>query len=299
MNRLFLMLLTCVLTSLETRACDVCGCGVSNYHYGMLPQFQKNFVGLRYRYRSFNSELDASHAAPYSYETFQTAELWGRFYPLKRLQAFIFIPYNFNHRKEGEKVTTLQGLGDVMISANYNILNTYDSARPVKHNLLLGGGVKFPTGEFTTVQDGLTVNQNFQLGTGSIDFLFNAIYTVRYNKVGLNGEFTYAYKNTNKDEYRFGNTSQASVTAFYIIPAGAFSFMPNAGISAEFFKANKQYGEPFPDTSGWASLYNLGLESYFRSTALGFTFTNPYKQALFSGNVTAESRYSVHLTFMF
>lgn len=279
-------------------ACNTCGCGVGGYHYGILPQYQKNFIGLRYRYRSYVSELESGHLAPYSYETFQSVELWGRFYPLKRVQAFVFAPYNFNERKEGEKLTYLEGLGDIVVSANYNVFNTYDSTATFKHTLLVGAGVKLPTGKFRALDDGLTVNQNFQLGTGSLDVLFNLIYTLRYKNAGLNTEFTYNYNTTNPDDYRFGDMTRTSLTGFYILNAGALTLMPNAGASLETFRDNKQFEQPFPDTGGWAMLYNVGVEAYYKNVALGFSYSTPGKQKLFNDKVTSNDRVSVHLTLM-
>jgi hypothetical protein len=288
------------LTAVDAVACNVCGCGVANYHYGILPQYTKNFIGVRYRHRSYQSTLEAGHDAPFSNETFQSAELWGRFYPFKKLQAFVFLPYNFNERIEGQKITRLTGIGDAVISANYNLFNTYDSVHArIKHSLLIGGGVKLPTGKFQAIEDGLTVNQNFQLGTGSIDFLFNLIYTIRMNKVGFNGEFTYNVNTTNKDDYRFGNTSRSGVSTFYVASTGKLTVMPNAGVSVETFADNKQYGQAFPETGGWAMLYNAGIESYYNQIAFGITYTHPGKQQLFSGNVTSYDRIAMHVTFMF
>lgn len=299
MKKIFLLLL---LTAIfyESSACNTCGCGVANYHYGILPQFQENFVGLRYRYRTYDSRLDAGHLAPYSYERFQSTELWGRFYPMERLQLFAFVPYNFNKRIEGEKVTHLEGLGDIVVSANYSLINTYDTEKASgwTHNLLVGAGLKFPTGKFRALEDGMTINQNFQLGTGSVDYLFNVLYTLRHANLGVNTEFSYQFNNTNADEYRFGNTSKSALTAFFIPETGALTLMPNAGIGLETFKDNRQFDQPFPDTGGWALLYSAGVEAYFRSVAMGVTYTHPGRQELFSGKVMANSRVSMHLTFM-
>ena len=297
---LTIVTLLMLLCSQALMACNVCGCGVANYHYGILPQFQKSFIGLRYRYRSYVSQLEEGHAAPYAYETFQSAELWGRFYPARRVQAFVFIPYNFNNREEDDKSTSLTGLGDIVISANYNMLNSYDSTNSVlKHNLLIGGGVKLPTGKFRAIEDGLTVNQNFQLGTGSVDLLFSMIYTLRYKKAGFNTEFTYNFNTTNKDDYHFGNTSRTGLSVFYVLNAGALTVMPNAGASLETFKNNKQFGQEFDDTGGWAALCNAGIESYFRNIAFGVSYTHPGKQELFSGKVTSNDRFATHITVMF
>ena len=57
--------------------------------------------------------------------------------------------------------------------------------------------------------------------------------------------------------------------------------MPNVGISGEFFKDNKQFGEPFPDTGGWACLYNAGAEIYYRNVALGFHIHTPASRNYF------------------
>ena len=286
--------------AIDSHACNTCGCGVANYHYGILPQYQKNFIGLRYRYRSFDSRLDVTHMASYSYETFQSTELWGRFYPMDRLQIFAFVPYNFNERREGEITTQLRGLGDVVVAANYNVLNTYDSTSSGwKHNLLVGGGIKLPTGDFDAMQSGLTINQNFQLGTGSVDFLFNVIYTLRFRNAGINTEFTYNHNTRNRDEYRFGNTTRSGLTAFFIPKTGGVTLMPNAGVSIETFKDNSQFEQPFPDSGGWAMLYNAGLEAYVKRFAFGLSYSHPGKQQLFSGQVTANDRVLAHLTFMF
>ena len=298
------ILIVCFISMLclpsPSHACNVCGCGVGTYHYGILPQVGKNFVGMRYRYSSFKSTLDDSHAHQYSYETFRTTELWARFYPIKRVQAFVFVPFNFNERREGPTTKNLEGLGDVIISANYNVINTYDSAdRFFKHNLLIGAGMKLPTGEYRQIENGLTVNQNFQLGTGSVDVLLNVIHTIRHNNLGLNAELSYNINTTNKDEYKFGNAGRAGLTAFYILRAGAVTVMPNVGISAEFFRDNKQFDQPFPDTGGWASLWNVGSEIYYRSVAVGVSWSHPGKQELFNGMVEADDRVSAHVTVMF
>lgn len=299
MKYIYLLIIYFTISITDSHGCDICGCGVANYHFGILPQFQKNFVGMRYRYRSYVSKLESGHLAPYSYETFQSTELWARFYPLKRLQTFVFVPYNFNERKEGEKITYLNGLGDIVVSTNYNVINTYDSGSMFKHSLLVGAGVKLPTGRFREIQDGLTINQNFQLGTGSVDFLFNLIYTARYKSFGFNTEFTYSVNTTNRDEYRFGNASRSGLTAFFIPKTGIITLMPNVGYSFETFRDNRQYGQVFPDTGGWATLYNAGLESYYKNFALGFSYSHPVKQKLFKENVTSNDRFSVHMTVMF
>src|SRR5690606_7301085 len=139
-----------MVTVVDTaQGCNVCGCGVGTNHHGILPQFQKNFVGVRYHNKTYRSHLGMEHAAMYSNEHFQSVELWARFYPAKRVQVFAFLPYKINERTEGSDVLRLRGIGDASVSVNYSLINTYDSAlATLRHNLMIGGGVKLPTGNF-------------------------------------------------------------------------------------------------------------------------------------------------------
>jgi len=117
--------------------------------------------------------------------------------------------------------------------------------------------------------------------------------------MGLNTEFTYSINTTNRDEYRFGNTSRTAVTAFYMLNVNGLTIMPNAGAGIETFQDNKQYGDAFPDTGGWAILYQAGIESYYKRMAFGLSYTVPGKQELFNGQVAAHKRVAAHVTFLF
>src|SRR5688572_32202916 len=96
----------------NVQACDACGCGVGSYQFGILPQQNKNFVGIRYQAKS--DETTPFHGSQ-SKEEFQTMEIWGRFYPLKKVQVLALLPYNFNRQETDGKPTELQGLGDGLV----------------------------------------------------------------------------------------------------------------------------------------------------------------------------------------
>lgn len=77
----------------QLQACDLCGCANGGSFFGILPQSHRQFVGLRYRYSSYESHLNSVNLR--TKEVFQSTELWGRFYPLKRMQVIAFLPFNF------------------------------------------------------------------------------------------------------------------------------------------------------------------------------------------------------------
>lgn len=300
---LFLLLLISFMT--PALSCDICGCGNGGSFFGLLPQGHRRFLGLRYRYASFDSHLGSLNLR--TREQFRTAEVWGRFYPLKRTQVLAFVPYQFSQQtmlKTGE-VTPLQGLGDASVLVQYNLLNTFmrddTVARSVDHNLLVGGGIKLPTGRYRydETSPAEVANPNFQLGTGSVDYLLSAIYTARYRQWGLNTDLSYRLTGNNPSRYRFGNRLNASVSAFYLSSNGPKSVMPNAGVFLEQAARDRQQGATNPRTGGYAAYLNVGTEVYLSKLSVGIAYRCPLAQHLANGEIRANAQLSTHVTFLF
>lgn len=293
-----------VALSWPTLACDLCGCSNGSSFFGILPQGHRRFMGLRYRFTQFDSHVGSVNLR--SRETFRTAELWGRFYPVKRVQVLAFLPYQFSEQillKTGQR-TPLQGLSDVTLLAHYNLLNTFmqDAAnRKVDHNLLVGGGIKLPTGRYRYDETSIAEvdNPNFQLGTGSTDLLLNAIYTARYQRIGLNTDVSYRVNTTNANGYRFGNRTTATASLFYMSSLGTKSIMPHLGIYVEKANRDMRAGEVNIRTGGYATYLNAGTEVYLSKVSVGLSYRQPLVQNLSNGEVQARSQVTTHLTFLF
>lgn len=289
-----------------THACDVCGCSLGGNYYGILPQFNKNFIGLRWSQAKFYAYMN--HNSPnlspeYSYDTYTKAELWGRFYVNKRFQVFAFVPYAYNDMNGSEQKISNRGLSDVTVMGNYILVNTGDNETSRwKHTLMIGGGVKLPTGKNNLKDNGLLVNPNFQLGTGSLDFLANAVYTIRYQKLGFNTEAGYKMNTRNRDDYLFGNQFHASGQFFFWQNVGSFSFLPNAGVYAEQSTQHKDGNAIQTNTGGYAVLATAGLETYFKRLTAGINYKHPVKQKFNSdeiAEITSKDRWMVSLTYSF
>ncbi|KAA9345835.1 hypothetical protein [Adhaeribacter soli] len=280
------------------KACDACGCGVGSYQFGILPQQSKNFVGIRYQQKS--DKTTPIHADLQSEESFRTTEIWGRFYPLKKVQVLALLPYNFNEQKTLEKTTRVQGLGDALVLVNYNLVNNTDSLyQKVKHNLFVGGGVKLPTGHYERKVEDSELNPNLQLGSGSFDFVANAMYTVRYDKIGLNTNATYKYNTENKNEFLFGNKFGAGTVLFAVLKVKETAIMPNAGFSTEITGKDFTYGAELLESGGYVNFASVGSEFYLTKLSAGLTFQKPVSQNLSEGYVKTGNRLLTHLTFMF
>lgn len=305
MKKILILIITLAAAFTSSHACDVCGCSLGGSYYGILPQFGKNFIGLRWSQAKFYAHMNhgAVLGEEHSNDTYRKMELWGRYYINDRIQLFAFVPYSYNSMNGTEQKIKTHGLGDVSILANYLILNTGENkTRKFKHTLMAGAGIKVPTGRYDLEDNGLIVNRNFQLGTGSVDFIVSAVYTIRYQKVGLNSEAGYKINTRNNHEYLFGNQFHASTRFFYWQNIGAVSVLPNVGAYYEQAAQHRDNEIIQANTGGNAVLLSAGLEIYYRMVSVGFTYQDPVRQKFNSDDVaeiTSRDRLSVSLTFSF
>lgn len=301
MKKILLLAAACWLSWQSALACDVCGCSIGGQYIGILPQFYSHMAGLRYQYRSFVTNHPASllenHGPERSEEYFHTTELWGRAQLSKRWQAFFFAPYHvFRQTGFGTKVAAI---GDLQLTANYVLLNTADSANAVKQTLLVGGGIKIPTGRYQQLQDNERLNPNLQAGTGSWDFQLNASYTLRYGKVGFNSEATLRFNTVNANDYRFGNRVNAAAKVFYWQQGRRLGWLPYAGLAAELAALDTDAGERLSLTGGQLWLGEAGLDLYYQRFSIGAAMQIPVFQDLADGLVDSGNRFSARLSVFF
>lgn len=291
-----------MLLLLSASACEICGCSSGGGFTGILPQFRRHFVGVRYTYRSYittHPTTDGSKLT--SMDRFHTADIWGRFYVHKRVQLFAVIPINSFSQTESGFTTPTTGLGDVQVFVNYAVMQTPDSSNsPWKHVLLAGGGLKAPTGENNAQNRiGERLNQNLQPGTGSWDALVNMVYTVRYKKWGMNLDANARITTTNNQGFRFGNRVGGSAKFFYWAKYRNWSFLPQIGVLADYGMKDKDQGATIPESGGLAMMGTVGADVYFKRYVAGFTFQQPLQHSLAAGTIQPFQRYSVNLAVLF
>lgn len=304
MKKLTLILIFIITTASIVEACDVCGCSLGGNYFGILPLYNKNFVGLRWSQASFYSHIAPTQYLPaqHSHDTYSKMELWGRYYLTKRIQLFAFIPYMYNDMNGTDQVVYAQGLGDINIMANYVILNTGEEKSDLKHTLIAGGGVKLPTGKFSLTDKGKIINRNFQMGTGSVDFNINAVYTIRYKKTGMNLETGYKINTRNRDQYLFGNQYRASAQAFYWQKLGPVSILPHAGINFEQAAMHKDGDIIQVNTGGTAWFGSGGMDIYVNRFTAGLNYQEPLAQNYNSddtADILSKARWTASLTYNF
>jgi hypothetical protein len=278
-------------------ACDICGCSSGNYFIGPFPFFHKHFFGTRYTFRSFRSAV-ANDPGQFSKDFYQTIELWSGWNIGKKWQVLAFVPYNINRQNSDDGLTKSSGLGDINLIVNYNLLNKQSKDKGgnnISQQLWVGGGLKIPTGKFSPDPNDIIPTASNQAGSGSVDYLLNAMYAIHIRNWGINSNVNYKI-NRKADGYQFGDRFSSTAFVFRSFNSGNIVFNPNMGLLYEKLRANKLDGAKVPDSGGNALLAAAGLEIGFNKMSVGFNAQLPVAQNFSNGQTTAKIRGMIHMT---
>ncbi|MGB4772311.1 MAG: transporter [Chitinophagaceae bacterium] len=301
------MVLWSLIVSTKVNACDICGCGVGNNYIGILPEFRKHIVGLRYRSNSMWTHLGVGGANTYltTRERYRTFEAWGGWTINDKFRVMATIPYHFIDKENQGTTVSKAGIGDVSISGFYQLVNNrhmLTSSSLIVQSLWLGGGVKLPTGKYNPDDNRNTAkNSNlFQLGTGSVDLNLSGMYDLRIQDMGVNIAANYRMTTANRYNYKYGNKVNVNAQLYYKFrPSMQFSIAPNAGIQFENASLDTDKGFKVTVSGGNLTLGTIGLEGGIGSIAFGANYQFPLSQNLASGIVKANDRLMIHVGFTF
>jgi len=300
----FILFVSTISTS---SACDICGCGIGSYYIGILPQFNKRFVGLRYQHKTL-----VTHLGPFGErtpnttdETYQSVEIWGGWNIGKKFRVLAFVPYNFNERNGQTGNGTKNGLGDIAAMGYYSLVDHKATigSKLLVQSLWLGIGVKIPTGKYEP-SERLILSEspnNFQLGTASTDFTLNATYDIRLQDAGLDVNLNYKINTANEHEYRYGNKFTTNILAYYKFRiANRLTLAPNAGVLYETAEQDIESKKYAVEVSGGHSLSAVaGIEMTMDRFSVGANYQQVHSQNLAGGRANAGNRLMVHTSIAF
>jgi hypothetical protein len=294
---LFLLLSRLVQT---VEACDACGCALGGFNFGIIPQNEAHFIGMKYSTAHFYADMMHGGNLEYSHDLYQRIDVMGRIALKDRLQLNVVLPYMYNTMNGSHEKEQLKGLGDPMLMLNLKVID--QSGNPMEkwlHNLWLGGGIKAPLAPFEYSKAGDLINPNFQLGSGSFDYLAMVNYTSMRNRFGLNVEAVYKINTLNSQQYRFGNQYNAQANGFYTTKLGNLRVLPLVGVYHEYGGQHTHEGFFQANSGGQSTMAQVGIQGQFGSWMVHSNFQKPIQQAFNSdSHVTIEARNRFSVTFI-
>jgi hypothetical protein len=299
-------LVSLLMAVASTRACDICGCGVGTQYIGILPDFRKQILGLRYRYSKLWSHL--GNGGSYTYlttaEQYSSVELWAGWNIGKKFRVMASVPWQSITRTNQGVSKSKQGIGDASVWGFYNLLNKRSNAsnRLLVQSLWIGAGLKLPTGHYAATDKSSTgTNSNlFQLGTGSIDLLTSVMYDIRWQDLGLNVNAQYRFNGKNQSDYTYGNKISLNGQLYYKWTlARQVTAAPNAGLLYESSKYDLDNKLKVDLSGGNVTALSLGAEFSFNRITLGGNWQHPLAQQMANGIIKAGNRGMLHVGYTF
>ena len=277
----------------QANACDICGCGVSNYNPFLFPHLSKTYLSLSYLHRTYHTHQGTEYAGTEYYNSILAA---GQYSFGKKLQVVAMLPYQINRLDNAEGVKNISGVGDASILVNYKLWDKMTKQN--RHTILIGGGFKLPTGKYSPAKNETINDQNFQLGTGSFDYLLNASYRLSYRKWMFGAASSYKYNTSNHDDYRFGDVLTNGATIVYRQEMDNFSLAPYVQLVHEK-QMKDASNHVIHEHSGRHVLYTgAGLDINTRKIAVGFNYQFAPEQDLAHGDINVKPRFTTHISFI-
>jgi hypothetical protein len=290
-----------LLLSLAAYPCDACGNAATGGYIGILPQFNRHFVGIRYQFRYFSS-LSATDPASgvRNVEYYHTWNIWGRINPHKRLQILINAPMHYYQQVDKNIKRELIGPGDIWTLVQYQVIRTPDSsAKKMRQSFMLGGGIKLPTGRFNIYDSTGYYDRNLQPGTGSWDFLLSAQYTLRWKGWGLNAELNARLSTLNPDNYLYGHKLNANLKGFYWAKGEKVSVLTSAGFGYDYGSKDVYLHQKITNSGGHMVSASASADLYIKRWVVGAEFRMPFYAEMSSGLLNPGPQLMSQLMFTF
>ncbi|MDA0691508.1 MAG: hypothetical protein O3A78_03690 [Nitrospinae bacterium] len=173
----------------------------------------------------------------------------------EKLTASLNVPFRNDRRHEhydevntvDEKFTNADGttgMGDITLLLKYALLQT------LKHQFILGAGVKFASGEYQLRDSDGTINEpTLMPGTGSYDAILSGLYIFSLipNRLNLFTSVSHRFTTENPLDYELGDTTLVDGGMIYVLTD---SVSLSAQINARIARRDEFIGMPVPSTGG-------------------------------------------------
>jgi hypothetical protein len=292
---------------------------------GITPYDNKSSISFLHRYRVFNGyrnyqsqshffpksayrvahadeSLDSSITKNYSskdFESYKIFELRFKYFILKRLELNVFVPLLNNKSKADNQYISHTGLGDVSFNAGFHAI-TPKADKKVRHKLILGAGIKLPTGNYYA-HDAFSDRLPFEMqpGTGSIDGFTYINYVVMTKKIGASVSLNYKANGQNKFHEKLCNSHNDFASVFYKVPIKNVILYPSVQANYENTKGLSIKNELQKNTDMNSLLLGPGLDMYYKSFSINLAWQFTAYEEVKNGNLKSAGRLSFALNYSF
>ena len=296
MRKLVAVLVFCFFYFVSN-ACEVCGYGNAINAIGLLPQFSKSFIGVRYAYQTFTTthpddkEIEA--------DRFMQFELNGRYVISNRLQCSFSLPYAINQQK-GSAHLQSNGVGDITTFLTYTAIPTKNIGKSnLYHALQFVIGVKLPTGKYKNDFSSSTFNEHLYPGTGSWDFIPTLNYVINYKQIGINLDISAKLNSNNKLFYKMGNQRSGNFKLFYNNNRLKINLIPFLALGYLTSKADINASKEVPYTGGYEWNAQFGADVMYNKYLVGFQYLKPVDQKWNDGYSCHEAKFNIRFLYFF
>lgn len=286
-----------VLASLQSKACDACGCAVGANGSGLLTQLNKNFISLQYGHASFtpNTALATSNK-----DQFNIAEISFRYHITPKLKVQVFQPFHYNNREmKNSEILSFNGVGDARIMASYSWLNFIPEGANYNVYAEASAGIKTPWGKYNPSlhDDGMPLN--FNPGNESWGMLLQHRLLLKHQLVSLSLTNFYQINGEANNGYRYGNQLFNQLLAFRVFELGAeLNVSPYLGFHYEqIAKDLYPNGREDVETGGLGWFVPVGANFNKGSWTLGANALIPTISNYSNQIVKSGARFSVQLIY--
>jgi hypothetical protein len=307
------------------RGCDICGCFM-----GITPYDNQSSVALMHRYRIFNGYQEfgqtpqlfptgARLLAPASlnsddgyahshqgdatdFEAFRVVELRGKYFLSRRVELNAFVPYVMNTSQINGRQLNVSGLGDITVFAGYHLIRNIETAG-IQSRLIVGGGVKLPTGDFRRQNaQGRRYALLNQAGTGTTDGFLYANYIASFHSFGLSVNASYRRASENAYRSSLAPSTATFASLFYRLPLGTdWQLYPSAQLFYEKTAGEMLEGQLTGEHAMNNALLGPGLDLYYKNVSVNTSVQFPVYTAatdhpLSAGRLVLALGYSFNQT---
>ena len=311
-----------IILSLQTIACDFCG----NY-MGITPYDNKSSISFLHRYRVFNGYKNYQQQSQFfpnsaykmmhgitpqdsllgkpnvysskDFESYKIFELRLKYFLIKRLEINVFLPLVNNRSLTNDVFYSHTGFGDISANTAFHCI-TPKADKVVRHKLIIGVGIKLPTGNFYA-HDSNSDRLPFEIqaGTGSIAGFSYINYTIMTKRFGANINFNFKYNGSNIYKEQLGNSTADFASLFYKIPCKSFSFYPSIQANYEFTKGLYVQKALEENSRINSLLIGPGLDIYYKSFSINTSWQFTVFEQITSGNLKSTGRITLGLNYSF